>query len=447
MKEKVTKMIQIITQSMIDLKPYVYVLTIILTVALTYWIYKKYDLTKYQMMVFVLLVLFWASINIIRAYRKVYAISPIDMGGLGLDGIVAANIVAAYGLVSIFVRLPVFMVSDYLKSRKIIIATALLSIFLTSLTVVFKADQYTMFASSLALGIGASILALFNVMFAETFTPKQAIVSVSILSIAPLLAEFLVAPIQSMATQDVVKNYQLLWLLSAVLALVAFVFLMRVKDNKQKQRNFTTAKFKEVLSDKRFLAIAMFGVVVSFIRFASGQANMVAFARSELVLMSDFLVAYLDVMFTIFQLIAGVIAGLYLKKKIGVKNTLYIGLASVFAFAITASNLTNPVVLFFVYGLNGFGYGILYNILLGLAMQPFSFDKREVSMGIYQTFFAVGIFYGDKIYATILQWIPSTFEGTALYQLVFLIVSIITAVLSVLVFAAFRNENKEFIEA
>jgi len=186
---------------------------------------------------------------------------------------------------------------------------------------------------------------------------------------------------------------------------------------------------------------------VSFVRFASGQANMVAYATSELVLMNDVLVAYLDVMFSIFQLVAGVIAGLYLKKKLGTKNTLYIGLLSVFMFSIISATSTNSVLLFFVYGLNGFGYGILYNVLLGLALQPFEVSLREVSMGIYQTFFAVGIYYGDKVYALILQLIPSTFEGSELYQMVFTAISIIVVVVTLFIAIVFRNKNKEFIEA
>lgn len=431
----------------IDLKPLIYIITVLITIGFVYWIYKKYQLTNYQMMVFILLVLFWSSINVIRAYRKVYAISPIEFGGIGLNGIVAANIVAAYGLISIYARLPVFMLSDFLTSRKKIIGFAILSILLTSLVVVVKVDAYTLFASSLALGIGASILSLFNVMFAETFTPKQAMVSVSILSIAPLLAEFLVAPIQSLATSGTIKNYSMLWLISALLALVAFLFLMVVKDNKQKVRNFSVEKFKKVLFDRRFLMISFLGIAVSFIRFASGQANMVAYARSELVLMNDVLVAYLDVMFSVFQLAAGVAAGLYLKRKIGTKNTLYVGLASTLIFSVVASTQTNATLLFLVYGLNGFGYGILYNVLLGLAMQPFDVDMREVSMGIYQTFFAIGIYYGDKVYALILQLIPSTFEGSALYQLVFSYISILVIILGVFILVMFRNKNKEFIEA
>lgn len=432
--------------NLIDLKPFVYIITVLFSLGLIYYIYKKYNLTKYQLLIFVLLVLFWASINIIRAYRKVYATTPMDLGGLGLDGIVAANIVAAYGLISMFARLPVFITSDYLTSRKKIIGFALVFIALTSFAVFLNADAYTLFASSLALGLGASILALFNVMFSETFNAKQAMVSVSILSIAPLLAEFLVAPIQSLLTQDTIKNYNILWLLSGLLALVAFVFLLTIKDNKQKQKNFTLERFKTVLTDVRFLMVSLLGVIVSFVRFASGQANMVAYATSELVLMNDVLVAYLDVMFSIFQLVAGVIAGLYLKKKLGTKNTLYIGLLSVFMFSIISATSTNSVLLFFVYGLNGFGYGILYNVLLGLALQPFEVRLREVSMGIYQTFFAVGIYYGDKVYALILQLIPSTFEGSELYQMVFTAISIIVVVVTLFIAIVFRNKNKEFIE-
>src|SRR5690554_5771696 len=225
--------------SLIDLKPFIYIATVLFSIILIYWIYRKYQLSNYQLLIFILLVMFWASINLIRAYRKVYATSPLEFGGIGLDGIIAANIVAAYGLMSMFARLPVFMLSDYFTSRKKIIGTALIFIFSTSLSVYFKADAYTLFASSLALGLGASILSLFNVMFAETFSAKQAIVSVSILSIAPLLAEFLVAPVQSILTQDTFKNYNILWLISSVLALLAFLFLIVVKDNKTKQRNFT----------------------------------------------------------------------------------------------------------------------------------------------------------------------------------------------------------------
>ncbi|PKM67764.1 MAG: hypothetical protein CVU94_06115, partial [Firmicutes bacterium HGW-Firmicutes-19] len=65
----------------------------------------------------------------------------------------------------------------------------------------------------------------------------------------------------------------------------------------------------------------------------------------------------------------------------------------------------------------------------------------------YQTFFAIGIFYGDKIYALILQNIPSTIEGSALYQLVFTLISGLIVLTMLSIFVGFNNKNREFIES
>ncbi|MBS3990705.1 MAG: MFS transporter [Erysipelothrix sp.] len=401
-------------------KVLVALITFIVSLVLIVWLSKKYNLNKLQLLMFVLLVLFWASINIIRSYRRVYAISPAEFGGLGIDGLVTASIVSAYGLISIFARLPIFVLSDWFQSRKWFIALALWAIMLSSIYVVVKPDATSLYLSSLALGLGASMLALFNVMFSETFDSKDALVSVSILSIAPLMAEFLVAPLQTYATQEVVKNYTLLWSLSAVLALIAFVLLLQLKDNKTKVTNFSLKTFFRILFTPRFIFIALFGVLVSFIRFSTSQANMVAYARTDLVNMSSLLVAYLDVVFTLFQLGAGVMVGLYFKQKFGIKWTLVLGLSLSGLFALIGGLSTHDITLFFAYGLNGFGYGISYNLLLGLALSSFLKEEREMSMGIYQTFFAIGIYYGDQIYGLVLRLIPGTVEGAALYQTVFL---------------------------
>jgi MFS family permease len=427
-------------------KVLVALITFIVSLVLIVWLSKKYNLNKLQLLMFVLLVLFWASINIIRSYRRVYAISAMDVGGLGIDGLVTASIVSAYGLISIFARLPIFILSDWFQSRKWFIALALWAIMLSSIYVVVKPDATSLYLSSLALGLGASMLALFNLMFSETFDPKDALVSVSILSVAPLMAEFLVAPLQTYATQDVVKNYTLLWSISAILALIAFVLLLKLKDNKAKVTNFSIKTFFRILFTPRFIFIALFGVLVSFVRFSTSQANMVAYARTDLVNMSSILVAYLDVVFTLFQLGAGVMVGLYFKQKFGIKWTLVLGLALSGIFALIGGLSTHDITLFFAYGLNGFGYGISYNLLLGLALSSFLKEEREMSMGIFQTFFAIGIYYGDQIYGLVLKLIPGTVEGAALYQTVFLGTAGVVALLIGVVLIVVNGRIKQGLE-
>lgn len=428
-------------------KTLIYSITVVLTLGLTVFLVKKYKLSKYQVLIFVLLVLFWSAISIVRAYRKAYAVGDLASGGLAMDGVLAANLAAAYGLISIFVRLPFFALSDFFKSRKFFIALALVFIFISSLWVVYDPGYTSLLLSSYALGVGASTLSMFNVFFAETFSANQALMSVSILSVAPLLAEFIVSPFQFAATASKPNDYASMWIISAILAAGALVFLFFVKDNKQPVRNFTLAKFKKALFDPRFIVLCLMGVIISFVRFASSGSNIVAYVKTDYVAMHPLMVAYIDALYSILQLVAGVLVGLWLKKKIGVRNTLILGLLFSLSFTLVASYVTDPTILFLTFGLNGFGYGLTYNVLLGMAMQPFQKDMREITMGIYQTFFAVGIFYGDKIYASVIGFLKTTYSDLQLYQTVYLLISGVIVVTIFISFLVFNRRNRSFMES
>lgn len=421
-------------------------ITIIISLGVTIYLARKYKLSQYQILIYILLVLFWSAINLIRAYRKAYAGGALEAGGLAMDGIMAANIAAAYGLISIFVRLPIFALSDFFKSRKFFIALALVFIIVSSVMVYFNPNYDSLMFSSLALGLGASMLSLFNVLFSETFSAKQAIMSVSILSVAPLLAEFLVAPIQYIFTASKPNDYPGMWLTSAVIGVVALIFLFFVKDNKEDIRNFNVQKFKQALTNPWFMSIALSGVIVSFIRFSTSGSNLISFVRMEGIDMHPLMVAYIDVGYAVAQLFGGVMVGLSLKKLIGVKKSLILGLAMSAIFTLICSFSTNSWLIFLITPLSGLGYGITYNILLGLAMQPFEKDMREITMGIYQTFFAIGIFYGDKIYALLLQLLPQTLTGLELSQWVFMLITGLSIITLVFIQLVFNKKHQMFFE-
>jgi len=424
----------------------IYGITIIATIILSIFLYKKYHLTRYQCLIFILLVLFWSAVNIVRSYRKAYAMAPVDIGGLALGGTLAANIAAAYGLISTFIRLPVFALSDYFKSRKALILFAVSAVLVTSVYVVFKPGYYSLLLSSLALGISASMLSLFNVLFAETFDSNQAMMSVSILSVAPLLAEFIMSPIQYTATKGNIKHYGEMWIVSAALSLITLIFLLFVKDNKEPTRNFSLKRFKKVVSDQRLLILSAVGILVSFIKFSSSGSNLVAFVRLKEIGMSDFLIAYIDFIYSSFQLVAGVLAGLYFKKKIGIRNTLILGLALCGIFSLTLTITTNQWVIFFTHALSGFGYGLTYNILIGVVMEPYAKNVREMTMGVYQTFFGLGIFFGDKIYAWMIDLLPDGISDYMMHIDVFTIITVITFATILLVLYLFRQSNRKFFE-
>ena len=405
---------------------------IVFILILVYYLSKKFELKKEQIIIFWILVLFWTAISIIRAYRKLYAITPIEQGGLSLTPVLAAQIAAGYGLMSLIVRLPMFLASDIFKRRKVFIQIALFLLILTSFLVAFNANYLTLYLSSLSLGISATMLALFNVIFSETFSKDKAAVSVSILSIAPLLAEFMAAPIQYILTMDTYKQFNYMWLVSGVIALITFVLTFMMKDYRPVDSDFSFNKVKVVLKHKSFIYICLLAVLLSFIKFSTSGANMIAYGKTDLN-MTPLMLAYIDAVFAVPQLIAGVLVGVYLTRKWGIQKTLLFLLGCLLTFYIIALYINNPYIIYFSYTLNGLGYGGAYNILIALAMQYFDREYRNVSVGIYQAFFALGIYYGDYVYVWIAKHIKHGLFGFSQSKAIFLIVIGITLISMIMV--------------
>lgn len=405
---------------------------IVFILILVYYLSKKFELKKEQIVIFWILVLFWTAISIIRAYRKLYAITPMEHGGLSLTPVLAAQIAAGYGLMSLIVRLPMFLASDIFKRRKVFIQIALFLLILTSFLVVFNANYLTLYLSSLSLGISATMLALFNVIFSETFSKDKAAVSVSILSIAPLLAEFMAAPIQYLLTMDTYKQFNYMWLVSGVIALITFVLTFMMKDYRPVDSDFSFNKVKVVLKHKSFIYICLLAVLLSFIKFSTSGANMIAYGKTDLN-MTPLMLAYIDAVFAVPQLIAGVLVGVYLTRKWGIQKTLLFLLGCLLTFYIIALYVNNPYIIYFSYTLNGLGYGGAYNILIALAMQYFDREYRNISMGIYQAFFALGIYYGDYVYVWIAKHIKNGLFGFSQSKAIFLIVIGITLMSMIMV--------------
>lgn len=405
---------------------------IVFILILVYYLSKKFELKKEQIIIFWILVLFWTAISIIRAYRKLYVITPIEQGGLSLTPVLAAQIAAGYGLMSLIVRLPMFLASDIFKRRKVFIQIALFLLILTSFLVAFNANYLTLYLSSLSLGISATMLALFNVIFSETFSKDKAAVSVSILSIAPLLAEFMAAPIQYLLTMDTYKQFNYMWLVSGIIALITFVLTFMMKDYRPVDSDFSFNKVKVVLKHKSFIYICLLAVLLSFIKFSTSGANMIAYGKTDLN-MTPLMLAYIDAVFAVPQLIAGVLVGVYLTRKWGIQKTLLFLLGCLLTFYIIALYINNPYIIYFSYTLNGLGYGGAYNIFIALAMQYFDREYRNVSMGIYQAFFALGIYYGDYVYVWIAKHIKHGLFGFSQSKAIFLIVIGITLISMIMV--------------
>ncbi len=152
------------------------------------------------------------------------------------------------------------------------------------------------------------------------------------------------------------------------------------------------------------MLIAFLGLLITFIKFSNSGAvatlhlqKLGSFTKND----TSGYEGYLSMVFSLFQLLGGVLVGLVLIKRLKTITIFFMGSITWIIYSILAMFTTNPIWFMVIHGLNGFGYGILYNLVLGKVLS-YNFKTMKITpMGIYQSILSIGImassFYTNAI--------------------------------------------------
>jgi hypothetical protein len=98
--------------------------------------------------------------------------------------------------------------------------------------------------------------------------------------------------------------------------------------------------------------------------------------------------------FSVFQLIGGLITGLILVNRLGKFQTFSLGCITWIIYEIGSAYIHNVTGYFAIHALNGLSYGIIYNLILGSVLQKVFSTKKQTPMGVYQSVLSIGIMCG-----------------------------------------------------
>lgn len=377
---------------------------LILSIASLFLVNKLKLEQKGYKYLFWLYTIFWVPIMLVRPYRGTMQTA--------LDANFLAIVLAAYGLVGIFIRVFADVISYLFKYRKAFLYFCIATQTILFIPLIINPSTSTNIVSSIGIGIGASCIGTYEILFKEQYGNKKAFLTVSVLSIPPLLANFLTAPIQSIIktlsiSSDPITNKNIvnpeilryLWVIALVFLVISFVMVIFLKETRMQTplQNY----YKDIRQKNYFhsdlvmlIGLCIIGSLIAFIKFSNSDSV----ATSHLSNLGDLnntstasYEGYISVIFSLFQLVAGVLMGLYLVKKMNVTNIFLIGSGVWIIYVIISSFISNPIGYFVVHSLNGFGYGILYNLILALVLKNTIDNKIVTKMGIYQSILSVGV--------------------------------------------------------
>lgn len=368
------------------------------------FVFKLKNVTKGYKIFFISYVVFWIPLKLLRDYTSIIQ-NQIDSTIVWLP-------LVMYGLVGIFIRPLADWLSLYLKNRKIILYGAVAIGILTFIPIIIYPSTETNVVQSIGVGVGASMIGTYELMFKEQYTKSKSFLTVSIMAFPPLIADFISAPIQS--TIKIISSsnngqslnlniFIYLWVVGIGFYIITFLILFFVKEDRSKvgttlnnirlDNNEKKTSFKSI---SLFVLVCMTGFFISFIKFSnSGSiATLTIQNLAQNIGIQDKIAsiqAYLSTIFSLAQLFGTVFVANFLVKKTNKLVSFSIGICLWILFQLVAIFNENPYVYFGVSFFNGFAYGILYNLVLAYVLSM-SFKTNKITpMGIYQCILSIGI--------------------------------------------------------
>lgn len=388
----------------------------------------KFDDKNYRLL-FIIYTLYWIAPMLLREYT-----SKMHTAMVGVGTTVTSLMwlpVVVYGIIGLFWKPLNDLLSHRLKSRKTVIYISLIIQAIGAIPMLCYPCLATNVIQSITVGIGASGIAVFNLMFNEQYAKKKIFVTVSLLSLPPLIAEFMSSVLQCIVTSflpakptdaSLLPQYwnqyigivKYMWVIALVTIVITAICAIFVKE--KRAFLYQDNQYKEPISNKwdgtALALLILAAAITSFIKFCTsgGTAlNELQFIGQHQGISTNTFEGYLSVIFTIGQMAANIITGLFLVKKLNKWALFSIAAGLWIAFAIVNASVLNVWARLPINILNGFAFGMTYNLIVGMTMNKFFKKTNKITpITLYNTGLSIGI-CSSQFFNTFLK--QSLFDG------------------------------------
>lgn len=347
---------------------------------------------------FTLSVLFFICIHSIDAFLAPMLISE------GMQPEVVGMIMGASGLATLFIRFPIGILSDVLKSRKIFIQFSLLLPLVTWPIAYIEPNATTLYLAKAADGFTAATWVLYNILFIRYFDKKDAPAAVALLALAGPLGVFLGNCIGGALIHFFDKNIG--YFVSSGAALLALILTTRIKefhDVAQPSLKACIASAKRQLCDSSVWLIGLLATIVILVPFATRDTLTPIYAQQLGAKVG--ILTLLSNLHLIFYALAIALCSSVFYKHLGLKNTAIIGIVLQIVSTIGVPFTDNMYLIYVLQSIGGFSFGMAFAVFMSLSVLNTVEDEQSTRMGLFQTIYSCGMFAGPVLMGVMLQHI------------------------------------------
>ena len=303
-------------------------------------------------------------------------------------------ILGSYGFTQTMVRVPLGIISDKFKKRKIfVISGVTIAVISAAGAYIFKSGMALLFFRGLS-GIAAASWVIFTVLFTSYFEEDEVPKALGIISSYNYMGQVSAMLLGGWVAQRYGQDST--FLLAALVGCVGILLSFTIKEKEMPQTKPLQIKdiFK-IAKNKNLIMASLLAILFQILTFATvfGFTPIIAKNLGA----SHFELGLLSTISTLPMIFASSLSGTFFKDKIGIKASVTLGftLSALSCLAIPFSG--SLAILYITQMIGGFGRGVGFPLLMSLGIQDISSSKRATAMGFFQAIYGVGMFLGPAL--------------------------------------------------
>lgn len=301
-------------------------------------------------------------------------------------------VLSSYGLMQFLFRLPIGIFSDLMKLRKPFIIFGMLTSAVSCLTFALTDSLGWILLSRSLAGLAAATWVAFTVLYSSYFVDREVHRAMSHIQFIVVLAQLF-----GMCFSGYIVNvwgwHAPFWI-GGIMGFIGVVLSFFIYEPKEGvlRAPVQVKDLISVMKDSILLKVSLLSVLAHSMIFTTMFGFIPTYALKIGLRPNDLSVVVLS--FMIPHALATLFMGKVFLSVFGKWNSLKIAFFLSAFFTVVTPSTDTKVWLCFVQGLNGFSLGLLFPLLLGMAIESIPQEKRATAMGVYQALYAIGMFAG-----------------------------------------------------
>jgi predicted MFS family arabinose efflux permease len=340
------------------------------------------------------ILLFWASL-----YTYV-PILPTHARSVGATDSQIGLILASYGLTQLLFRLPLGLLSDRLRRKKVFALIGTLLVTASALGLAFSKTPLGLFLFRALSGGAATAWVTISVLYNSQFPIERAVRTAGQLNLMAAVGQILAMSSGGWIAES--WGAQAAFLASAAVSLPALLAFSLVKDVRSESGAVITGQaFFRAITTPRLLLVSLLAACSQYAFFATSLGF--AAVRAQDLGASDVQLGILTTAVQVTKALGSLLLSVQRRPNSGRAMTAA-GLSLIAGTLFVFPALTQFHWLVASQAIIGLGVGIAFPVLMGMALQAVEPEARASAMGVFQSIYALGMTLGPMVSGVISQW-------------------------------------------